>query len=200
MLWSYSMSDAEKSFLKMMRERRGDKSGSSSGNSSGSSGLNTKNKSDESRSDSSSSGHAGSFVNKFAQKGNTKENILGQGGDKNPKGSSFANRFGSSENKKPEAFAKESSVVRKSKSVNNQNFSDATRRSRIDCVFLVRGKDKGRAAWHYVLVDKSKKEMFLAKSKTGSIDVAEYGEILHSGWGQDPPESIVSKIKEEFGG
>lgn len=79
-----------------------------------------------------------------------------------------------------------------------ESFSDITRKKRVDCLFLVRGKDKNRAAWHYVLVDKHKKQMFLAKIKTGSVNVEEYGQILHSGWGQDPPEDIVKKIKEEF--
>lgn len=41
--------------------------------------------------------------------------------------------------------------------------------------------------------------MFLAKSRTGSIDVADYGEILYSGWGEDPPQAIMDKVNEEFG-
>lgn len=90
--------------------------------------------------------------------------------------------------------------VNKSRVVNKRSFAEATKRSRADCVFLVRGKDRGRSAWHYVLVDKDKKEMFLAKSRTGSIDVALYGQILHSGWGEDPPQDIVDKVNKEFGG
>ncbi|WP_339048306.1 hypothetical protein [Candidatus Mesenet endosymbiont of Phosphuga atrata] len=90
--------------------------------------------------------------------------------------------------------------ISKSRVMNERSFADATKRSRADCVFLVRGKDRGRPAWHYVLVDKDKKEMFLAKSRTGSIDVALYGQILHSGWGEDPPQDIVDKINKEFDG
>ena len=99
---------------------------------------------------------------------------------------------------KDTAFADSKSVLRKSR-LNNKNFAESTRKSRIDCLFLVRGKDNGRAAWHYVLVDKHKREMFLAKSRSGSIDVALYGQILYSGWGENPPENIVKKIEEEFG-
>ncbi|GHM57960.1 MAG: hypothetical protein sL5_01260 [Candidatus Mesenet longicola] len=90
--------------------------------------------------------------------------------------------------------------ISKSRIMNERSFADATKRSRADCVFLVRGKDRGKPAWHYVLVDKDKKEMFLAKSRTGSIDVALYGQILHSGWGEDPPQDIVDKVNKEFGG
>ncbi len=98
----------------------------------------------------------------------------------------------------PKQFAQDK--VSKSRVMNNRSFAEATKRSRADCVFLVRGKDRGKPAWHYVLVDKDKKEMFLAKSKTGSIDVALYGQILYSGWGEDPPQDIMDKISNEFGG
>ncbi|WP_395877360.1 hypothetical protein [Ehrlichia muris] len=95
-------------------------------------------------------------------------------------------------------FSDSKSVLRKSK-LNNKNFAESTKKSRLDCLFLVRGKDNGRSAWHYVLVDKHKREMFLAKSRSGSIDVALYGQILYSGWGENPPEDIVKRIEDEFG-
>lgn len=66
-------------------------------------------------------------------------------------------------------------------------------------VFLVRGTDRGRNAWHYVLVDKEKESDFSAKVKTGTIDVANFGKVLHSGWGKDPPDSMRRKIKMRFG-
>ena len=65
-------------------------------------------------------------------------------------------------------------------------------------VYLVRGQDRGRAAWHYVLVDKDKETDFTAKVKTGTVDVAKFGEVLFSGWGKDPPESTKRKIKLRF--
>lgn len=43
------------------------------------------------------------------------------------------------------------------------------------------------------------RELFLAKSKTDSMDVADYGKILHSECGEDPSQEIVDKITEEFG-
>ncbi|GFR03854.1 uncharacterized protein TNCT_490682, partial [Trichonephila clavata] len=60
--------------------------------------------------------------------------------------------------------------------------------------YKVRGKDRGQKAWHYVLIDKDKEEMFLEqskkKSKIGLLDVADYGKILYSGWGENPPQSV----------
>lgn len=62
-------------------------------------------------------------------------------------------------------------IKSKSRTVNERSFADAKKRSRSDLVrvYLVRGKDRGKSAWHYVLVDKEKTEMFLAKSRTGSL-------------------------------
>ena len=63
--------------------------------------------------------------------------------------------------------------------------------------YLVRGKDKGRAAWHYVLVKKHLSGLFLKRVKGGRVNVADFGDILRSGWGKDPPEGTTDKILEE---
>jgi hypothetical protein len=66
-------------------------------------------------------------------------------------------------------------------------------------VFLVRGKDNGRAAWHYILVPKDK-ENELKKQRAGTnIDVADFGKIIKSGWGEDPSDEIRKEIEEEYG-
>ena len=65
-------------------------------------------------------------------------------------------------------------------------------------IYLVRGKDKGKPAWHYVLVDEKKENQFKAQVATGNIDVAEYGKILYSGWGEDPPEEKRKQISDQF--
>ncbi|XP_019852753.1 PREDICTED: uncharacterized protein LOC109582478 [Amphimedon queenslandica] len=66
-------------------------------------------------------------------------------------------------------------------------------------LYCVRGKEKGRAAWHYVLVDEEKVADFKAQVATGFIDVADYGRILKSGWGEDPPKDIERKMELRFG-
>ena len=65
-------------------------------------------------------------------------------------------------------------------------------------VHLVHNEDKGFPCWHYVLVDEDKLLAFKAKMITGKIDVAEYGTVLYSGWGQDPPKDIVRKLNLRF--
>ena len=67
-------------------------------------------------------------------------------------------------------------------------------------VYLVRGKDRGRPAWHYVLVvdDEDTMRKFLEKVSSGQVDVADYGRVLHSGWGEYPPNDIRERIEEEY--
>ena len=63
--------------------------------------------------------------------------------------------------------------------------------------YLVRGKDRGRAAWHYVLVKKHLLGLYLKRAKGGSLNVADFGDVLGSGWGKDPPEGTGDKILKE---
>ena len=63
--------------------------------------------------------------------------------------------------------------------------------------YVVRGIDKGREAWHYVLVKKYLLGLFLKRVKGGRVNVADFGDILRSGWGKDPPEGTTDKILKE---
>lgn len=67
-----------------------------------------------------------------------------------------------------------------------------------DLLWVVRGKDAGRPAWHYVMVSRSKVALFRRAIKTGSLDVSDYGVILESGWGVDPPEETVTRMRERY--
>ena len=63
-------------------------------------------------------------------------------------------------------------------------------------IYLVRGKDRGKPAWHYVLVEKALLPLFLRRTNGGSLDVADFGRVLKSGWGKDPPENVRKNINE----
>jgi hypothetical protein len=65
-------------------------------------------------------------------------------------------------------------------------------------VYLVRGTHSASPAWHYVLVEKTKLPLFLKAAQASSLDVADYGEILYSGWGENPPPEIVADIKARY--
>ena len=63
-------------------------------------------------------------------------------------------------------------------------------------VSKVRGKYRGRPAWHCVLLadDAEKIKSFHEAVASGNVEAAKYGTILQSGWGDDPPEDIVEQI------
>ena len=64
-------------------------------------------------------------------------------------------------------------------------------------IYLVRGKDRGKPAWHYVLVEKLLFGLFLKRTRGGSLDVKDFGKVLRSGWGVDPPVGTIDKIFED---
>ena len=64
-------------------------------------------------------------------------------------------------------------------------------------IYLVRGKDRGKPAWHYVLADKHLLGLFLKKTKGGSLDVKDFGTVLRSGRGQNPPDGTIDQILKE---
>lgn len=63
---------------------------------------------------------------------------------------------------------------------------------------LIRGKDHGRDSWHYVEVVRSVVDAFMQKTRAGTIDVARFGTVLQSGWGQDPDEASAREIEQRF--
>ncbi len=80
------------------------------------------------------------------------------------------------------------------------SFLQKVQSSRNELLWLVRGKDRGMDCWHYILVEKSKLPMFKVRVKTDFIQLDDYGQVIESGWGKNPPEEIEKKIKEQFGG
>ena len=58
----------------------------------------------------------------------------------------------------------------------------------------MRGKDKGRPAWHYVLVERELEEEFVKAINAGTVDVAKFGYVIRCGWGEDPPDDIHKAI------
>lgn len=65
-------------------------------------------------------------------------------------------------------------------------------------IFTVRGKDRGRQAWHLVLVERKLLDSFREKVATGNIDVAKFGYVIKSGWGEDPPADVLKNV-EQYG-
>lgn len=68
-------------------------------------------------------------------------------------------------------------------------------------IYLVKGgKDStGRDTWFFIRVDSLKTSLFKQKIKTGSLDLQDFGEILESGYGEEPPEYIFTHMEKKYG-
>ncbi|MFT6331829.1 MAG: hypothetical protein ACJAW3_000147 [Lentimonas sp.] len=76
---------------------------------------------------------------------------------------------------------------------------EGTKHSKADLIYLVKGVDDERNAWYYVLVQRLKLSMFLKALNDDIIHLENYGEILFSAYGDEPPESVTNKLKAEYG-
>ena len=69
-------------------------------------------------------------------------------------------------------------------------------------LFITKGKDRGRPVWHYLLVDEDKHGVYSAMFENGAtvprLDVADYGRVLESGWGENPPDHVKTKFGSYF--
>jgi hypothetical protein len=76
---------------------------------------------------------------------------------------------------------------------------DPQKKMQADLIYLVKGIDAGRNAWYYVLVERLKLQLFLKALNDDIIHLENYGKILHSAFGDEPPVEITNKLKEEYG-
>lgn len=73
-------------------------------------------------------------------------------------------------------------------------------------IYVVRGMDKGRPAWHYVLLVDDDETISKFRELTQgpnagkhTIDVTNYGQVLKSGWGDEPPNDVKDWMQENYG-
>ena len=82
-------------------------------------------------------------------------------------------------------------------------FAELVANSRSSLVYLAKLKEakSGADAWYYVQIkNKILLPIFLKEMETSQhIKLNNFGTVLYSGWGQEPPEDIKQKIKEQFG-
>lgn len=65
---------------------------------------------------------------------------------------------------------------------------------------LIYGDYHGLATWCYVLVDRLKLPLLLRRPKGASVvELKQFGEVICSGWGKQPPESVKAQIREQYG-
>lgn len=77
--------------------------------------------------------------------------------------------------------------------------SDPKKREQAEYIYLVKGLDAGREAWYYVLVDKKKIKQFLKELEADIIHLEDFGVVLYSAYGMEPPKEIIDAIHIEYG-
>ena len=76
---------------------------------------------------------------------------------------------------------------------------DPQKRMQAELIYLVKGVDAERNAWYYVLVERLKVQLFLKALNDEIIHLENYGKILFSAYGDEPPSAITEQLKEEYG-
>ncbi len=76
---------------------------------------------------------------------------------------------------------------------------DPFKKMQAELIYLVKGIDAGRNAWYYVLVERLKVQLFLKALNDDIIHLENYGKILYSAYGDEPPSEITNELKEEYG-
>ncbi len=94
---------------------------------------------------------------------------------------------------------KSSSIESSLNSKNNIKSVDPKKKMQADLIYLVKGLDAGRNAWYYVLVDRLKLQLFLKALNDDIIHLENYGKILFSAYGEEPPAEVTDALKEEYG-
>lgn len=81
------------------------------------------------------------------------------------------------------------------------SFVDLVKSQQTGNLFLVTASDNDRPCWFYLDIDKNKVITFERKVKEKTpIDLEEWGRVIISGWGEEPPLKVKEKIKVEGAG
>lgn len=67
-------------------------------------------------------------------------------------------------------------------------------------IILCRGKDaEGKPIWAYLCMKPSMASAFRFARERGGFDISDYGTVLESGDGEEPPEQIKKRMERDYG-
>jgi len=67
-------------------------------------------------------------------------------------------------------------------------------------IILCRGNNaENKPIWAYLCIKPSMAEAFKAARDSGGIDIGEYGTVLESGDGAEPPAVIKTRMERDYG-
>ena len=108
---------------------------------------------------------------------------------------------GSSTDKKSAPAVQKKGSMRR----DGESYAQAMMRKSNNCIFLVKGFDNNRPAWHYCYIypENQKKFINMTQGKNAgcnTISIRDYGEAIKSGWGEEPPEDVKAWMQEKHNG
>ncbi len=79
------------------------------------------------------------------------------------------------------------------------SFLNLAKKSRTGDVWLLRTRDRNnRACYFYMRIDPLKKSI-LDRKKGETLTITDYGTVLESGFGENPPAGVAARMKAEYG-
>jgi hypothetical protein len=80
-------------------------------------------------------------------------------------------------------------------------YSDTVKQSRGADIYLVLGGNDASAqpAWYFIRVEAAKQRMFLKTINSGAAKLSQFGTILGSGYGKEPPYSVLERMRTIYG-
>jgi hypothetical protein len=137
----------------------------------------------------------GSFADRF---GSNKKSFTSQKVDGSSKEPAATNSQEPQPNQIPQQNQKQFSDKIQQNKINKKPI-DLQKKMQADLIYLVKGLDAGRKAWYYVLVERPKVQIFLKALNDDIIHLDQYGQILYSAYGEEPPVEVTDKLKDEYG-
>jgi hypothetical protein len=73
--------------------------------------------------------------------------------------------------------------------------------TRNETVYLVHGGEDytKQPAWYFVSVESIRARAFQKAVSSGSVNFEEYGTIIESGYGKEPPYAIIAYMRANYG-
>jgi len=80
----------------------------------------------------------------------------------------------------------------------SDSFADSIHKRSGDIVYLVHGQDMhSNKSWHFLKVYSKLNDNFISDLEKGEkLELSDYGRVLTSGYGEEPPKHVITSLKE----
>ena len=66
-------------------------------------------------------------------------------------------------------------------------------------VRFIRALEQGRPCWYFLRLSPQHYNHYKQALKQSNMDIADYGEIIHAGWGDSPSEITKTIMRKRYG-